>query len=70
MSVKVGINGFGRMGRLALRTAWIFQLGGLPGCLWPSAGFVLAAGALSLLLRAQGAGATAPGLAVLRADGD
>jgi hypothetical protein len=62
-------------GRLAgtVLSGWMFELGGLPGCLWTSAGFVLAAGALSLLLPAQGSAAAAPaaaGVAVLRADGD
>lgn len=25
MSIRVGINGFGRMGRLALRAAWAYE---------------------------------------------
>jgi MFS family permease len=60
---KVALNvGFYYManagGRLAgtVLSGWLFQLAGLRGCLWASAGMALAAGAISLLLpRAEAA---------------
>ena len=58
---KVALNvGFYYManagGRLAgtVLSGWLFQVAGLPGCLWASAALALAAGGLSLLLPAVG----------------
>jgi len=44
-------------GRLAgtLLSGWVYQSQGLTGCLWWSAGFVLAAALISLLLPKQAA---------------